>query len=180
MDGGVVTSSRITQAQLYNIHPLVHILFTCSWISVVAPFLQPPHGTASRPSPSDKSPVRGRMVPKNTRFFLPEPSKKWLRDLHMHQGYPLLPIFRALSRSLLRHPSVAQGHLPSLTQSIQPDLCLLSLLLTRSPIISAINTILPYGSRKFSPRVRTIQILSDPLYSPTPFLFQLFYASLHS
>ena len=55
----------------------------------------------------------------------------------MQQGSPLLPIFSELSCSLDRHPSAAQCHFS--TPSIQPNLCLPR---TRSPLISAINTVL--------------------------------------
>ena len=65
--------------------------------------------TASHPSPGDNLPEHRRAVRKNER-----PSKHGsakLTHLHMHQGSPLLPIFRALSCSLHCHPSAAQGHL---------------------------------------------------------------------
>ena len=38
--GGVVMSSPITLAQSPTIHPLAHILGSCAFTSVVAPFLQ--------------------------------------------------------------------------------------------------------------------------------------------
>ena len=39
---------------------------------------------------------------------------------------------------------------------------------------------LPYGTRPLSPRVQTISTLPDPLYSKTPFIFQLFYKYFNS
>ena len=64
---------------------------------------------AFNPSPDDKPPDRGRAVGKYKGT-----KQKWPREIQpykMNQGSPLLPIFRALSRSLHRHPSAAQGHL---------------------------------------------------------------------
>ena len=42
-----------------------------------------------------------------------------LNHLHMHQGSPLLPLFRALSRSIHRHPSADKA---TFTPSIKPNL----------------------------------------------------------
>ena len=53
-------------------------------------------------------------------------------------------------------------------------------------LVPALNLLPPstqffrYGNHPFLPHAQTISILSDLLYSLTPFLFQLSYASLHS
>ena len=61
-----------------------------------------------RPSIGDKPPGRERVVRKTQK-----PCKNGqvrVNHLHMNQGSPLLPILHALSGSLHRHPSAAQGH----------------------------------------------------------------------
>ena len=74
-------------------------------------FNPPQHVTASHPSPGDNhqstegQSERTHCHAKNAAFI------GFLSHLHMHQGSPLLHKFRALSRSLHRHPSAAQGHL---------------------------------------------------------------------
>ena len=83
------------------------------------------------------------------------------------QGSPLLPIFRALSRSLDNHSSIAQGHLHTIHPSIQPNLCLPH---TQPPITSAINTLLAVRYTPFFPHAQTISILCDPLYLSIPAL----------
>ena len=97
-----------------------------------------------------------------------------LIQLHVHQGSPLIPIFRALSPSLHRHSSVDQSplHNPSSLTSVYlvPDLRLL-------PPSTPCR---PYGRHPFFPHAQNILILSDMLYLLTPYLFQLFYAPLHS
>ena len=99
-------SSPTTLAQSPTIHPLAHILGSCAFTSVVAPFLQfipTPSCNGIPPlSRCNKSPERGRAVRRN-------PAK--YNHLHTHQGSPLVSISRASSRSLHRHPPVAQGHL---------------------------------------------------------------------
>ena len=56
-----------------------------------------------------KHPERGRAVRRNTGTR--HNGRVKLNYLHTHQGSPLFSISRASSRSLHRHPSVAQGHL---------------------------------------------------------------------
>ena len=90
---------QITSTQSSYIHSLAHIPGTCALISSscalfpVAP--QPQQVTASHPSPViiHQSAVRKNAGPS-------ENGTVKLDHLHMHQGSPLLPIFRALSRSL--------------------------------------------------------------------------------
>ena len=119
---GVVISSQITHTQRFNIHRLAHILPS---FSVVCPFhsLPQPHHVATHPCPGDNPSEGG---PKDRGCVL-----------HMQQGSPLLPIFRALSFSLHRHPFDAEGM--TVTPSIQPNL---GLPCTCSPLTSVINTFL--------------------------------------
>ena len=63
------------------------------------------------------------------------------------------------------------------TLSIQPNLCLPR---TRPPLTSPSTPFWPYGIHPFFPHAQTISMLSDMLYSLTPFLIQLPYAPLHS
>ena len=62
------------------------------------------------------------------------------------------------------------------TPSIQPKL---GLPRTRPPLNSAINTLLAIRSHPFFPHAQTISILSDLLFSLTPFKFQLSYTPIH-
>ena len=57
-----------------------------------------------------------------------------LNQLHKHRGYPLFPIFRALSRRVHHHSSIALGHLHTIHQ---PNL---SLPRTRPPL-NHLNTL---------------------------------------
>ena len=106
----IVRSSHITHAQFSNIHFLAHILRTCALIPAVGPFLQfiPTASWAPRTLVVSHQSAGGRSERTH------EPSKNSrvkLNHLHMHQGSPLVPNSRTLSRSLHRHPSAAQGHL---------------------------------------------------------------------
>ena len=92
-----------------------------------------------------------------------------LNHLHMHQGSPFFPIFRALSSCLQRHPSAAQGYRHAIHPT-QPR---------SSPYPSYTNIRCQHPSghiivliHAISPRVQTISILAYPLYSPAPFLYQ--------
>ena len=118
-------SSPITLAQSPTIHPLAHILGSCAFTSVVAPFFYSlsklHHETASHPSLGvNKSPERGRAVRRNT--GTPQNGRIKYNNLHTHQGSPLVSISRSSSCSLHRHPPVAQGpsHLPSNRTSVYP------------------------------------------------------------
>ena len=95
----------------------------------------------------------------------------------MYQGSPLLPIFSSLSISLNRHLSAPKA---TFTRSIQSNIAQSPLSPTLYILPPSIS-FYPYDTHSFPPRVHTISILSDSLYSPTsPFLFQLFYGTLHS
>ena len=96
---------------------------------------QPQHVTASHPSPDDNHQSKGG---RSERSQGQSKMAAWnsIRYIIMHQGCALFSIFRALSRSLNRHSSVAQGHL----HTIHPPH--LWLPRTRPPLTSAINTLL--------------------------------------
>ena len=89
-------------------------------------------------------------------------------------GFALFPNFRPLSRSLQRHSSVAKA---TFTPSVQPSLALHR---TRPHWLRPSTPFWPYGTHKFFTHAETISILFNPLYSLTPFLFQLSYAPPHS
>ena len=85
----------------------------------------------------------------------------------MYQGSPLFLIFCALMRSLHSHSSAVKGHQHTIHLA-QP----------RSPWYPSsrlrISTLFwAYGTHPFFKHAQTISILSDLLYSLSPFLFQL-------
>ena len=94
--------------QLSNTCRLAPIFATCALIfsSWVLLTVYPIRSCNGIPKPSRWwPPEHGREVRKNT-----GPSKNGsvkLNQLYVHQGYPLFPIFHALSRSLHRHSSFA-------------------------------------------------------------------------
>ena len=92
----------------------------------------------------------------------------WTRDLHAFLSFARC---RAASTVIPLLPK------PTSTPSIQPNLAVPR---TRSPLPSAINTLLAIRYSPFFPRAQTISILSDLIYSLTHFLFKLFDAPLHS
>ena len=62
-----------------------------------------------------------------------------------------------------------------------PSISLTSVYLVPSLHLVSLSTpFWPYDTDPFFPYAQIISILTDPLYSPTPFLFQLSYAPLHS
>ena len=102
-------SSQITHAQLSKMHTLAHILGTSALIfSCRALFTVYPN-RISNGIPSFFKGISHQRAVRKTQ----EPSKNGcveLPDLHMHQGFPLPPIFRTL-RCLYRHLPATQGHL---------------------------------------------------------------------
>ena len=110
------------------------------------------HVTASHPSLEVyKPPERGRVVRRNA--VTTQNGRVKLNHLHMHQGSPLVSINRASSRSLLRHPFVAQGHRPS-NPTLVCSVPALDLLPPSSPFY-------PSGPHPFSPRVELSQYSCD-------------------
>ena len=83
-------------------------------------------------------------------------------------------LIRAFLRSLYRHFSVAQCMSPSSQPFSQTSVSLVPTLHLLPPS----TPFWPYDTHKFFPHAQTISILSDLLYSLTPFLFQLSYTHL--
>ena len=86
----------------------------------------------------------------------------------MNHGSTLLPIICALLQSLHRHSFIAQGppsHHPSSLSSV--------FLVPALHLLPPSTPFWPYGTHPFFTHALTISILSDLLYSLTPFLFQL-------
>ena len=139
-------SSQTVHSESFSIHLLAHILDTCAAVtSVAAPFFTV-YPTASHPS----TPERGRAVGKNTATM----------------AGPFFPVFWTLSCNF--HPSSLLP-MATLIPSIQPNLDLPH---TLSSLAYAINTLpaIRYSSILSNSR-QTKSKLSDPIYSPTPFLF---------
>ena len=96
-----------------------------------------------------------------------------LDHLYMHLDSPLFPSFHCRAGSTVIPLLPKANFMPS----IQPNL---GLPRTSPPLTSANYTFLTMRSYLFSPRVQTISILSDPLYSPAPLLFQFYDAHPYS
>ena len=82
--------------------PLLIYIYTCAFVSPVG--TQPHHLTTFHANLGDKPPEHGRAVLKNTRI-----SKNFRVTLNHVSS--LLHIVRALTRSLHRDPSAAEGHI---------------------------------------------------------------------
>ena len=172
--GGLVMSNQITHTQSSNIHPLALTLDTCALIFIkLRPFYslsQPPHVTASTPLQVITTSAR-KGGPKEHRA-----KHKWPRETYSVTCPPGPSTLSYLSHSLHRYSSVAKlrppSHHPSSLNSVYlvPDLHLLP---PSTPFW-------PNGTYPFFPFAQTISILSDLLYSITPFLFHLPYAPLPS
>ena len=179
--GGVVMSSQIPHKQSSTYTDSLPIYMTpAPWFSVVAPFSvvepklnsQPNYVTASHPSPCDnRQSTWGR-------FERSLDQAKRPREAHSVTYAPGPTTFSYLSRIVaLPPPSVLccprpPLHLPSSLPSVS-FVPALRLLPPSTPFR-------PYFTHLFFLHAQTISILSDLLYSLTPFLFQLSYAPLHS
>ena len=111
---------------------------------------------ASHPTPCNKPPEHGRAV--RTTQETSQNLREILNHLHMHQGSRLLPIFRALSRSLHLHPYTIIPLLPKATFTPSKHH---NISLPRTRFRHQHSS----THKQFSPRVQTISIISDPLYS---------------
>ena len=155
-------SCRITHTQSSNIHPSPIYLTPAPWFSVVSPFLQfttPHHVTASHPSPGDN---QAKLSSRNSI------SKICIRALH---SFPSFAHCRAASTVIPLLPKTA------FTRSIQPNLGLHRTPLRLHPLSTPFWK---YGAHPFFPQGQTISILSDPLCSLPPYLFQFNYVPFHS
>ena len=126
---GCHVKSDNTHTLSSTIHPLAHILNTCTLIfsSCVIFTVYPNRVMQRHPTPLKVKTTRAREGgPKEHRA---KHGRVKLIQLHMYQDSPLFPIFCALTRSLHRHSSVAQGHLhtihPAYPVSLVPALHLL-------------------------------------------------------
>ena len=118
-------SSSITHAQTPTIHPLAHILGSCAFTSVVAPFLQfipTPSCNGIPPlSRCNKSPERGRAVRRNTGT-----TQKWPREIQSSTYGPELSTPFYLSRIVAQSPRSSlccpkpPSHLQSNRTSVYP------------------------------------------------------------
>ena len=104
--------------------------------------------------------------------------QKWPCETHIVTYAPgltthsyLLCIVAQPPPSLLCWPRPPSHHPYSLTSVYL--ICTLQLLPPSTPFLL-------YGTHPFIPHAQTISIISDPLYSQTPFLFQLSYVPLNS
>ena len=169
--GEIVVPSQITHTESSNIHPLAHILHTCALISVVAPFLQFIPAASCNGIPALSMwypPEHGRAVRKNT-----GPNKNWPRETHSVIYVPGLSTLSNLLRIVTQPP-------PSFLYCPRPPLHHPSRLTSVSLSQTNLSSIplWPYGTHPVFPHAETISILSNLLYSLTPFLLQLSYAPL--
>ena len=104
--------------------------------------------------------------------------QKWLRETHSVTYAPGLSTLYYLSRIVAQPPpsflccSRPPSHHPS---SLTPVYLVPAL-----HLLPLSTTFWSSGAHPFFPHAQTISLLNDPLYSLTPFLYQLSYAPLHS
>ena len=171
--GGVVMSSQIKHTHSHQDTPLSpytwHLPLDIKELRPFFSLYQPHHVTASYASTGDNQQSTGgrlertqgkaKMAAWNSFSYI----CTTLPDLSLIDGQPP-PSFLCCPRTPSYHPS-------SLTSvSLAPAFHLLP---PSTPFW-------PYGTHIFFPHAQTISMLSDLLYSLTPFLFQLSYAPLHS
>ena len=174
--GGVVMSSQITHTQSSNIHPLAHILDICALVfSSWALFTVYPNRNMKR------HPTPLQVITRTAQEGGPKEHRakqKWPPETHSVTYAPGLSTFSDLSRidaqplpSFLCCPRPPSHHPSSLTSvSLVPALHLLP---PSTPFWRN-------DTHRLFPHAQTISIISDLLYSITPFLFQLSYTPLHS
>ena len=161
----IVMSIQITPTQLDQYTPLNpytrQLLLDFQYLRPLRCLLQPLHLTVSYSSQGDNSPDLERAVQKNAgprkngrvNFIniCTKARHSFLVFARCHASSSLIPL-------LLK---------PTFTPSIHPTYLDLP---TRPPLPTPVQ---PYGTRSVSPHAKTISILSGPLYSLTPFLYQL-------
>ena len=95
-------SSQVTHKQSSNKHPLAYILGTCALIfsswGIFTVLSQPPHGTASHPSPGDNHQSTGG------RSEGTQGQVKWPRETHSVIHTPGLSTLPYLSRIVAQPP----------------------------------------------------------------------------
>ena len=151
----VVMSSPITHT-VSNIHPLAHIHDT--WALIFS-------SCALVTNPLQVMTTMARLGSQKEHFTKQE---KWpceTQSVAYAPGLSLFSIFLPLSCSLHRHSSCPRppSHHPFSPTSVYL-IPILRLLPPSTPFW-------PYGTHQFFPHAQTISILSDLLYSLTPFIF---------
>ena len=174
--GGVVISSQITHTQSSNVHPLAHIVDTCNLIFSSCALFTVYHNLIMKwhPTPLQVITTRAREGgPKEHREM--QKMASWnsfsyicTRALH---SFVFFVHWRAVSSVIPLLPKATFTHLSSLTSVY---------LVPATPLTTAINTLVAIRYSSILSTCQTISTLSDPLYSQTPFLFQLSHAPLHS
>ena len=172
--GWVVISSQITHTQSSNVHPLAHIVDTCNLIFSSCALFTVYHNLIIKwhPTPLQVITTRAREGgPKEHREM-----QKWPRETHS------VTCTRALhSFIFFVHWRVVSSVIPLLPKATFTHLSShLGLPRTRPPLTTAINTLVAIRYSSILSTCQTISTISDPLYSQTPFIFQLSYAPLHS
>ena len=161
--------------QSSNIHPLAHILDICALIfSSCALFTVYPNRIMKRhPTPLQViTTIAWEGGPKEHRA-----KQNWPRETHSVTYVPGLSTLFGLSRIDAQHPQSFLScprpptHHPSRLTSVSlvPTLHLLP---PSTPFWS-------YDTHPFFPHAQTISVLSDLLYSLTPFLLELLYTALN-
>ena len=162
--GGVVMSSHIKHTHRHQDTPLSpYTLFT----------VYPNHIMQCHPSSLHVITTRAwEGGPKEHRT-----KQKWPRETHSITYVPRLSTLSGLSRIVAQPPP---SFLCCLTPPSHHPSSLTSVSLVPVPHWLRPSTLFwPYGNHPLFPHAQTISILSDLLYSLTPFLFQLSYATLH-
>ena len=170
--GGVVMSSQIKHTHSHQDTPLSPYTWQLSLdFQLLRPFYslsQPHHATASLPSPCNNHQSMGGWSERTRKAKQKWPSERETHSVIYVSG---LSTLSGLSRIVaqpppsflccLRRPS----HHPSSLTSVS--------LVPVSHWLRPSTPFWPYGTHPFFPCAETISILSDLLYSLTPFLFQL-------
>ena len=169
----VVMSSQTTQAQSSNMHPLTHILDTCALIfsSCTVFTLYPNQIKLLYPTPLQV--ITTKAWESSSKEHRPKQKCPCETEsvTYAHELSALSCLLRIILQPPLSFPCCPRppSHHPS---------SLTSVYLIPAPSTSTINTLL--STHLFFPYAQTISMLSDLLYSLTPFLYQLSYTSLHS
>ena len=174
--GGVVMSSQVKHTHSHQDTPLSPYTWQLTLdVQYLRPFYslsQPHHVTAPLPSPCDNHQSMGGRSERTQC-----PAK--MAALNSFSDICTRALHAVRSFAHCRAASTVIPLLPNatFTPSIQPNLGL------PRPVphwLQPSTPFWPYGNHPFFPHAQTISILSDLLYSLTPFLFQLWYAPLHS
>ena len=159
-----------THTKSLKIHTLAHILDTCPFIFSNCALFTVYHNCIPPLSPQVITTRAREGSQKEHRAKQKRNSLSYICTRAFHSFLPFA-YYRTASLVIPLLPKA------TFTTSIQPNLCLPR---TCNPLTSAINTFLAIRYSSILSHAQTISILSDLLYSLTPFLFQLSYTPLHS